>query len=308
MISIARKVYTNEPDFNISEIPSRVEPRKVLMASPEYFDIIDVKNPHMEQGLGRVDKALAVKQWNELKKVYQTLKKKGVLEDVGVIPGVKGCEDMVFAANQTFPWKDENGNKVVVLSKMRHCSRQKEVPYFAEYFKSLDYNLIQLKHADLFEGMGDTIPHPGKMLLYGGYGFRSDKAAMDELSKILNVPIVALELVNDKFYHLDTCFLPLDEETVMICAEAFTINGIRMIKKLFKEVIVIPVNEAEVSFALNAHIINDAVTGKKFALIQKGNAITQHHLAKHGFEVIEVDTSEYIKSGGSVFCMKMMMY
>ena len=31
-------------------------------------------------------------------------------------------------------------------------------------------------------------------------------------------------------------------------------------------------------------------------------------LRSAGFNVVEVDTSEFMKSGGSVFCLKMMVY
>lgn len=308
MIYTQKKVYDHNLHFSLDEIPPRVEPRKVLMASPEYFDIIDIKNPHMEKGLGNMDKELAIGQWESVRNEYVRLAELGILDSVNVISGVPGCEDMVFAANQTFPWRDESGKKEVILSKMRHCSRQKEVPYFEEFFRDEGYKINKLVKTTLFEGMGDLIPHYGKMLLYGGYGFRSEKNAYDEIAQLLNVPIIALELINENFYHLDTCFLPIDEETVLICAEAFTTEGLKTIKKMFREVIAIPVHEAAQNFSLNAHIINDQVTGKKVALMQKGGIITFHHLVKKGFEVIEVDTSEFIKSGGSVFCMKMMVY
>ena len=40
-------------------------------------------------------------------------------------------------------------------------------------------------------------------------------------------------------------------------------------------------------------------------LIQKGNPVTKEGLETAGFRVLELDTSEFIKSGGSVFCMKL---
>lgn len=127
---------------------------------------------------------------------------------------------MVFTANQSFPWI-LNGEKVVIMSKMRFPSRQKEVPYFREFYSKLGYRIEELCEATMFEGMGDTIPHIGKQLLYGGYGHRSDPKAFEEISKILEVPIVLLRLVDERFYHLDTCFLPISEETVLLCPEAF---------------------------------------------------------------------------------------
>jgi N-dimethylarginine dimethylaminohydrolase len=125
---------------------------------------------------------------------------------------------------------------------------------------------------------------------------------------MLQVPVVTLELVDERFYHLDTCFIPINEETVLLCPVAFSNDGLAALKKLFKNVIEVPVEEAETFFALNAHCINDQKTGKKKAVLHPGSTFTKNALIQYGYEVIETNTSEYMKSGGSVFCMKMMLY
>jgi N-dimethylarginine dimethylaminohydrolase len=298
----------SEVSFSIKEVDLRQEPRKVLMCSPDYFDIIDIKNPHMESNEGKLQKDLAQKQWNTLKETYKSLVSSGVLETILEIPGVKGCEDMVFAANQSFPWISKEGGKMVIMSKMRHESRQREVAYFEEFYKSMGYKIIHLTKTEMFEGMGDAIPHYGRKLIYGGYGHRTNKEAYKELVEVLNVPMVLLELTDKNFYHLDTCFVPLDDETVMLYPGAFKDADLKGIYKLFKTVIEIPRSEACQNFALNAHCINDQKTKKKVAILQQGSIETNKILKEHGFEIREVDTSEYIRSGGSVFCMKMMMY
>jgi N-dimethylarginine dimethylaminohydrolase len=89
---------------------------------------------------------------------------------------------------------------------------------------------------------------------------------------------------------------------------SFSDEGMTALKKLFKNIIEIPVEEAETFFALNAHCINDQKTGMKKAVIHPGTTVTKNALIREGYEVIETNTSEYMKSGGSVFCMKMMLY
>jgi len=284
----------------------RTEPRRVLLCSPDYFEVKDVKNAYMKENIGLVDKDLALKQWVTLKETYDGLVERKFLDEVLIIKGEEGLEDMVFAANQSFPW-EINGKKVVLMSKMKHKNRQNEVPYFKIFYESQGYKIIELSKTEHFEGMGDIIPHPGKNLLYGGYGHRSDKNAYQEISEIPEVPVVTLKLVNEGFYHLDTCFLPIDEETVFIAKLAFDEEGIEKIHKHFKKVVEIPEQEAK-NFALNAHCITDELLGEKIAVLQKGTDITKRELQKHGFEIIEIDTSEFIKSGGSVFCMKMMVF
>lgn len=303
---IQAKVYKDNLPFSINDVQERQEPLNVLMCSPDYFDIVDVKNVHMQGNIGSTDKALVNNQWTQLKTAYDFLNQRGILNEVSVIPGAENCEDMVFCANQTFPWKMENGERVVVMSRMRHESRKREVPHFERFFEDKGFKPLHFEKAEMFEGMGDVIPHTGKRLLYGGYGHRTSAEAYDELAQMLKTPIVALELVNPKFYHLDTCFVPLSSESVMLCKEAFTETGLQMINSLFKKVHYIPETEAEDYFSLNAHAF--IANGQKNAILQQGSKVTVDVLKQEGYHVTEVDTSEFMKSGGSVFCMKMMYY
>ncbi|GIV34954.1 MAG: amidinotransferase [Chitinophagales bacterium] len=293
--------------FRPEEVPLRPEPRKVLMCAPDFFDIVDEKNVHMQGQIGHLDKQLAIRQWQSLLEVYQQWEKNGILEQVTVIPGVEGLEDMVFTANQSFPYIVD-GKYTVVMSRMRHPSRQREVPYFRTFFKSIGYRIIDLSESVFFEGMGDLIPHYGRHLLYGGYGHRTDPGAYDEIARSLKVPIVLLPLEDPRFYHLDTCFIPADEHTVFLTTAAFSKTTLHGIKKLFTHVVEIPEEEAAGLFALNAHLVNDKKSGKKAAVLQQGTVVMKQKLAALGFEVWEVNTSEFIKSGGSCFCLKMMYY
>lgn len=297
-------VFKNNISFSINDIADRTDPTRVLMCSPDYFDIVDVKNVHMQGHIGNTDKAQVNAQWQSLKDTYDVLLTNKVLDEVSVIPGAKDCEDMVFCANQTLPWKMEDGSEVVVMSRMRHESRQREVPFFEEFFKNKGFKPLHFNNVKMFEGMGDVIPHPGKRLLYGGYGHRTTAEAYDELATMLQTPVVALELINPKFYHLDTCFVPLSKDSVMICKEAFTEDGLAMIRQLFTKVYYIPEYEAEKYFSLNAHAFD--AHGVKTAILQKGSAITVDVLKQEGYNVVEIETGEFMKSGGSVFCMKMM--
>ena len=110
-----------------------------------------------------------------------------------------------------------------------------------------------------------------------------------------------MELVNDKFYHLDTCFCALDSKSVMIYPAAFSDDGRRIISHFFENVIEVDEGEAS-NFACNALAIGRNV------FIEKGNSKVGAKLKDHGFNVIEVNTSEFMKSGGSVFCLTLDIY
>lgn len=293
-----------QADFNVEWFEKRLEPKKVLMCSPDYFDIIDVKNPYMQSQTGKLNKTLANHQWEQLKLIYEDWKSKNVIEDVVVIPGAIGREDMVFCANQSFPFLNFQNQKSVFMSKMRHESRQLEVPFFEDFYKNRDYQTIHLNNTELFEGMGDTIPHPGRKLFYGGFGHRSNADAYSEIMEMTGCSIVLLELINENFYHLDTCFVPLSDKAVMLCPDAFTNEGLQILKKCFDVIYEIPVEEALATFCLNAHVLPEA----KFAVLQSGSKFAMDALLSESYEVYETETGEFMKSGGSVFCMKMMIY
>lgn len=292
--------------IDVSLVPNRREPLCVMMCTPDHFDIVDVKNIHMEGHLGDVDKALAIQQWHSIFEIYQYEVNIGNITSITSIEGDKDCEDMVFCANQSFPWIDHDDEPVVVMSRMKHASRQREVETFEMYYDFKDYQIFDAPGEGLIEGMGDLIPMPGKRMIFGGYGHRTEYKTLLDIHETLDTDLVTLELISDSFYHLDTCFIPLDQETVLIAPEAFSEESLKKIHIYFKEVIEIPYHESAIHFALNAHV----VTGKKykFAIIQEGNPYTVDVLTKKGYKVYEVDTSEFIKSGGSVFCMKMMYY
>ncbi len=274
----------------------------ILLCPPDYFTVIDTKNPYMNREQS-TNLDLAKKQWNTLLEIYQNLKKQGHISEVHILTPVQGLEDMVFCANQVFPFQDKNNNRHVILSNMKYPSRQREVPYFEQFFREKDYQVHTLPKEYCFEGMGDLILH--NHTLFGGYGYRTDKNVYAYIQKITQMPVVPLELKNPYFYHLDTCFLPLHDHTLLIVQEAFTSQDIEKLKSHFYDIFFVPEEEAKQYFSLNAHVFTSPLTQKYFAILQKGDTLTKSILQQKNYTIFEVDTSEFMKSGGSVFCMKM---
>ena len=275
-------------------------PARVLMTTPDHFRVDYVINPHMEGHVGTVDVGRAQAQWGALKAEYERL---GV--PVSVVSGAAGQPDMVFCANQTLPALDADGRPVAVMSRMHAPERADEVPAYARFFADAGYDVRHLEDSlpGTFEGMGDAIWHPGRRLLWGGYGFRTDRAVYDRLGDALGTAVLPLALHDPDFYHLDTCFCPLDEQTVLVYPGACTVADLDTIRAHFERVIEAPEDEARGLFACNAHSPDG-----KTVVIQRGCVETNRLLGEAGFEVVEVETDEYLKSGGSVFCMKLMFW
>lgn len=270
------------------------------MVTPEHFTVDYVINPHMEGKVGTVDQAKAWAEWEQVKAAFET---SGVR--VHGIRGVAGLPDMVFCANQSLPYIDEKGVRHVLMSIMHADQRKEEVAYIEQWYRQNGYIIHHLpeKTIDDFEGMGDAIWHTGRKLIWGGYGFRSSLDAYDIVSRTYDVPVIALELLQPSFYHLDTCFCMLNETTALIYPAAFTSAGLALLRALIPDLIEANEHEAEHLFACNATCPNG-----RDVIIQEGCTVVNAELRKRGFIVHEVSTAEYLKSGGSVFCMKMMVW
>jgi N-dimethylarginine dimethylaminohydrolase len=285
--------------LDLATLPDRPEPGRVLMCTPEYFEVVDVKNPFMEGNVGSVDKQCALAEWEKLRRTYEAIGHK-----VLTIPGVEGLEDMVFAANQVLPGMGADGCPYVLLGHMRYPSRRREVPIYRDWFEHHGYGVLELSaEAGYFEGQGDAIWHPGKQLLWGGYGPRTALRAYAEISETLDVPVITLALLHPSFYHLDTCFCVLSSEAALYFPGAFDAEGSALLARMFPRLIEVSEGEATRSLACNAHALDG-----KTVILQRGAVETVARLRAEGFQVVEVDTDEFLKSGGSVFCMKVMIY
>ncbi len=288
-------------DFQLDDCAHVPVPRRVLLTTPTYFDVEYVINPHMANHVGTVNQDAARRQWDALREAYASL---GFQPEI--LDGVDGLPDMVFCANQTLPfYQPADGPPGAMLSRMHAPERQAEVPHFARFFEQFGYDVRRLPDSldTDFEGMGDAIWHPEHHLLWGGYGFRTGLPAYEALSDMLDAPVITLRLDDPNFYHLDTCFSVLDARSVLIHPDVFDEAGRALIGCFFDTVIEAPDDEARRLFACNAHCPDG-----EHVLIQEGCTITNERLRRAGFTPVELDTSEFLKSGGSVFCMKLMLW
>ena len=149
-------------EFDLSSARPMPFPSGALMCPPSEFDGGDLKNPYMEGQIGNVDRALARRQWEGVRRAF--LRAGAAVETIAPSPG---CEDMVFAANPACPGLGPGGEKICALARMKHPSRRREVPAFADWFRDRGYRVAQIGRPEwLFEGCGDAIWHPGRGVLW----------------------------------------------------------------------------------------------------------------------------------------------
>ena len=293
----------------LTGLDSRRPHTRALFVYPTYYRIGDHINPFMR---GEVDEDHLTDQFTALKEGYEkyvdtyTIDPDEYANNYADLRPPEELPDFVFAANQSLPYRE---HEFVIKSNMAMEQRRGEPEYFSRFFENEhDWEVIELPEEISFEGNGDGIWHPGTDLLWGGYnpitnGYtRTDPEAYEYISQFLDVPVITLPIQNDDYYHLDTCFMPLDRNTVIIAENAFEDVVETKLKQLWETVIVVPTEEAT-NLNCNVHRVANNVV---FASTNVKDTETFDSLIDAGFRVETFELSEFHKGGGSVYCMKQM--
>ena len=256
-----------------------------LMCEPRFFEVCYVINPWMEGNLGKVNSKLAQQQWQNLYDIVSGL------ASVSLIEPVAGLPDMVFTANAGLV-----RNKEVIISSFRHAERQPEAKFFEKFFASLGYRVRRLKEQTIFEGAGDAL-FDSQERLWVGSGIRSESQALDGIVDMLNIEACGLELVDPRWYHLDTAFCPLPQGQAIAYEKAFARKSVDALDDAFGANIIWVAEQDARSFACNAISIGRSI------IMHSASAELKFTLKQRGLEVIESDVSEFIKAGGACKCL-----
>lgn len=280
-----------------AELQRVAPPDAVLLADPAAFAVEAIHNPHSAGADGapnRVDLARARAQWEDLAAAYRRLGLR-----VERLPAAPGLPDLCFSANPTLFLPTPGGGEIWA-ARMTHASRRPEVELQRAWFSARGLRPREMSDkVGRFEGGGDGIPHPGRFLLHAGVGPRSERAAWEEIAAAHpQLDVLLYELRDPRFYHLDTALAALDENRCLFVPEAFEAAGRELLRAAFADPIAIPPEEA-MNFAGNAHCPDG-----RHVLLQRGSPRTEAALRERGFVPIALDTGEFMKSGGSVFCLK----
>lgn len=260
---------------------------RFLMCAPDHYDVDYVINPWMEGNIHKSSRDRAVEQWQKL---HHVLKDHAIVD---LVKPQKGWPDMVFTANAGLVL----GNNVV-LSRFYHKERQGEEPYFKEWFESQGYTVYELPKDLPFEGAGDALLDREGRWLWAGYGFRSELDSHPYLAKWLDIEVLSLRLIDERFYHLDTCFCPLAGGYLLYYPPAFDSYSNRMIEMRVPAEKRIAISEPDaVNFACNAVNVDSVV------VMNKASDSLKQRLANAGFEVIETPLTEFLKAGGAAKCL-----
>ena len=254
--------------------------RRYAMTPPAFFAVEYAINPWMDTGTP-VDVDVALAQWEQLHLTYLLLG-----HTVELVEPVPGLPDMVYAANGGFI-----ANGIAVVARFRFAERAGESKAYSRWMSSVGYRPISTRHVN--EGQGDLLK-VGEMVL-AGYGFRTDRRAHAEIAAALGMHVISLELVDPRFYHLDTALAVLDDETIAYYPPAFSAAAQARLHALFPDAIVVGSADA---YVLGLNVVSD---GLRVVLPSAATGFAAQ-LRAVGFEPVGVDLSELLKGGGSVKC------
>ncbi len=265
---------------------------RFLMCPPNYFGVEYNINPWMTDNLGCVDHARAKSQWHNL---FETLSKFAEIELLEPQPRLP---DMVFTANAGLV--KENA---FIPSRFQYPERRPEEIHFREWFSSKGYDLADLTDPTnlnepiSFEGEGDALLQHNNNLLWMGYGFRTDPQTRD-LIKDFFPQCIALQLVDPRFYHLDTCFCLLPDGQVMYFPPAFSHESRQTIETHFASKDRLEIDEENaLYFACNA------VVSENNLILNHASPALISKLASLGYQAILTPVDEFLKAGGGTKCL-----
>ena len=134
------------------------------------------------------------------------------------------------------------------------------------------------------------------------HGHRSISAASAIVAKKLGTEVVVLKLVDQRFYHLDTCFCPLEGGYLMYYPAAFDEASREVIEKRVPPARRIAIDEEDaLAFACNTVNIGRTIV---LNLASPGFVKT---LSRHGFKVVQTPLGEFMKAGGSAKCLTLRL-
>jgi len=260
---------------------------QILMCPPDFYGIHYEINPWMNTAR-QADHPTAVDEWNALRQLIEAAG-----ASVSLLDPIDGLPDLVFTANAAMIFGQR-----AILAHFRHPQRQGEEPHNRRWLADHGFEVLDPPANLNFEGAGDAL-FCGDTL-YAGYRMRSDAAGQQAIGRTLGVRVIPVELIDPRYYHLDTCFCPLAPDTAIWYPPAFDDYGRRAIEEHVPNLLAVEQAEAE-RFACNAVVIGRRV------ITNTGCDRMHAALAAEGYEPVATPLDEFVKAGGSAKCLTLRL-
>ena len=273
----------------------------ILMCAPEHFEVAYAINPWMDPATWASEApALLAASHTEWRALHAKLSELGAA--IELVPPAPDLPDLVFTANAAVVM-----DRKALLARFRHPERQREEGHFENAFQALKeagvLDEVEYLPSDIvLEGAGDCVWDQTRRMFWMGYGPRSDEAARRCVEAAFGTDVVALELADPRFYHMDTALAPLPRGELMYFPGAFTFEGLGEIHERVppEQRIVISAEDAAV-LAANAVCLDDAI------VLSRCSASLRRRLGLRGYQVHTTPLDAFARSGGSAFCLTLRL-
>lgn len=289
----------------VADLKTSAEVPRLLMCAPAHFAVHYSINPWMDpvawaKAAARDGGAVHAKSEQQWAALHATLIETGA--EIEAVPPIDGLPDLVFTANAAVVL-----NGTALLARFRYPERQGEEPVFAAAFEALCArgliaHVATLPDGVVLEGAGDCLFDAARDLFWMGFGPRSDASAAPVVAETFGVPTVPLQLVDPRFYHLDTALCPLPTGDVIYVLAAFTAEGRKAIEaRVPADQRIALGDEDAVQFAANAVCV-----GQTIVMSSCSDAL-RAQLAARGYAVVETLLDTFLQSGGSAACLTLRL-
>ena len=270
------------------------------MSPPDFFEVSYAINPWMDPGQWSLDAKRLTRDarsgWSALKAQYETLGAR-----VEIQPAVRGLPDLVFTANCALVLDGK-----VLLARYLKSERAGEEAPGRRLFEQLHLrgevdSLHETPPGVFFEGAGDAIFDAGRGIMWLGHGQRSSLQTRATVEQVFGIPTLALELVDPRFYHLDTCFCLLSGGEVLVYLPAFSAAGCAQIQAVAGNQLIEVGSDDALHLGVNSVCIGEDV------IMCHCSEPTRQALAARGYRVHRVALGSFNRSGGAAYCLTLKL-
>ncbi len=254
--------------------------RRFVMAAPDHLDVTYSINPWMDPA-APFDRDRAVAQWSDLRDTLV-----GLGHDVEVVRAVPGLPDLVFAANGAVVI-----GRTALLSQYRYPQRTGEQAEHERFLRARGRRVVPASAP--IEGEGDVVV-VGDVLL-AGHGYRTTPEGIGQLRAAFDRVVVDLELVDPRYYHLDTAVGVAAPDVLVWYPPAIAPDDRERFRARYPDAIEVDDHDARL---LGCNLVGDG----RHVVVPAGVRRLATDLERRGLTVVPVRLDELRLAGGGPKC------
>ena len=214
--------------------PSQLNRQVFLMNFPLSLSTQNPNNTLMQDMSKSELKIDYNKAFEEFTSLYSFMVAQGAI--VYLLPNEGEFQDQEYVANLGiyFPHLENT----IALSNFTSPPRRGEEKVGQKFFEQMKYDVHMCPHK--WEGEAE-LKYLHKNVYIGGHGLRSEMASYKWMEKKFDMVVLPLKMSDPDLYHVDTLFLRLGSEKVMMPTSVLDKNDIKNIEK-HTEIIDVPVD------------------------------------------------------------------